>query len=231
MYAPLSQDLRRRIARNVEKGCSIRKAAARYEVSLSAAVKLIPRVRRTGSLAPDRVGGHRRPVLEPRGYLLRRLVAAKAGITLSEIQAELKAAGSWWRFSPHPAHPGPSCPAVQKKTLRAAEQDRPDVARERQPWRVKQRYMDPSRFAFRDETGTTTTMTRRCGWAPKASEWSIPPPLGDCKITTFAAGLRASGLIGQMVLDGLMTGEVFHAYVEQVLVPELSPGTRWCSTT
>jgi putative transposase len=93
MTAPLSQDLRRRIARAVEKGSSIRQAAARYEVSPSAAVKLMQRVRKTGSLAPDRVGGHCRPVLKPHEDLLRSLVAAKSGITLCEIQAELNARG------------------------------------------------------------------------------------------------------------------------------------------
>jgi transposase len=77
----------------VAQGSSIRQAAARYEVSPSAAVKLMQRVRRTGSLAPDRVGGHRRPVLEPHEDLLRNLVAAKSSITLAQIQAELKAGG------------------------------------------------------------------------------------------------------------------------------------------
>jgi transposase len=43
-------------------------------------------------------------------------------------------------------------------------------------------------------------------------------------VTTFVAGLRASGLVAPIVLDGPMTGEVFRAYIEQVLVPELSPG-------
>ena len=93
MTTPLSQDLRRRIARAVANGSSIRQAATRYEVSPSAAVKLMQRVRRTGSLAPDRVGGHRRPVLEPHEDLLRSLVAAKSGTTLTEIRAELKARG------------------------------------------------------------------------------------------------------------------------------------------
>jgi transposase len=93
MTAPLSQDLRRRIARAVANGSSIRRAAARYEVGPSAAVKLMQRVRETGSLAPDRIGGHRRPVLEPHAHLLRSLVAAKSGIALFEIQAELKARG------------------------------------------------------------------------------------------------------------------------------------------
>jgi putative transposase len=93
MTTPLSQDLRRRIVRAVAKGSSIRQAAARYEVSPSAAVKLMRRLHRTGSVMPDRIGGHRRPVLEPHQDLLRSLVEAKSGITLSEIQGELRARG------------------------------------------------------------------------------------------------------------------------------------------
>jgi putative transposase len=93
MTTPLSQDLRRRIVRAVEKGSSIRQAAARYEVSPSAAVKLMRRLRETGSAMPARIGGHRRAVLEPHQDLLRSLVESKSGITLSEIQAELRSRG------------------------------------------------------------------------------------------------------------------------------------------
>jgi transposase len=71
MTAPLSQDLRARIVRAVEGGGSIRQAAIRYAVSPSAAVKLLRRVRETGSSAPARIGGHRRPILEPHQDLLR----------------------------------------------------------------------------------------------------------------------------------------------------------------
>ena len=93
MTTPLSQDLRRRIVRAVEKGSSIRQAAARYEVSPSAAVKLMRRLRETGSVTPERIGGHRRPVLEPHQDLLRSLVEAKSGITLAEIRSKLWAHG------------------------------------------------------------------------------------------------------------------------------------------
>jgi len=93
MTAPLSQDLRQRIVRAVEKGSSIRQAAARYEVSPSAAVKLMRRLRETGLVSPDRIGGHRRPILQPHEALLRTLVEAKSGLTLSEIQAELRSRG------------------------------------------------------------------------------------------------------------------------------------------
>ncbi|WP_201864676.1 hypothetical protein [Microvirga soli] len=93
MTTPLSQDLRRRIVRAVEKGSSIRQAAAHSEVSSSAAVKLMRRLRETGSVTPERIGGHRRAVLEPHQDLLRALVEGGSGITLAEIQAELRARG------------------------------------------------------------------------------------------------------------------------------------------
>ena len=63
MAAPLSQDLRRRIVRAVEEGSSARAAAVRFEVSVSAAIKLVRRVRETGSTAPAQIGGYRKPLL------------------------------------------------------------------------------------------------------------------------------------------------------------------------
>ena len=49
-------------------------------------------------------------------------------------------------------------------------------------------------------------------------------PDGHWKITTFLAGLRSSGIVAPLVLDGPMTGRAFHAYIEQFLVPTLFPG-------
>jgi transposase len=49
-------------------------------------------------------------------------------------------------------------------------------------------------------------------------------PHGHWKTTTFVAGLRSTGLIAPLVLDGPMTGEAFRAYVEQALAPALGPG-------
>jgi transposase len=90
MPAPMSMDLRLRIVGAVEGGSSIRGAAARFAVSPSAAVKLMQRVRATGSAAPERYGGHRRPVLEPHEAELRGLVEATPDLTLAEIQTELQ---------------------------------------------------------------------------------------------------------------------------------------------
>jgi len=54
MALPLSADLRARIVRAVGEGSSIRQAAVRFAVSLSAAIKLMQRVRTTGRTEPAR---------------------------------------------------------------------------------------------------------------------------------------------------------------------------------
>jgi transposase len=90
MPAPMSLDLRRRIVRAVDQGSSIRGAARRFAVSASAAIKLMQRVRATGSVAPGRAGGHRRPRLEPHEPELRALVEATPDITLAELQTALE---------------------------------------------------------------------------------------------------------------------------------------------
>ena len=90
MPAPISLDLRMRIVGAVGSGSSIRQAARRFAVSPSAAIKLMQRVRATGSAAPARYGGHRRPLLAPYEADLRRLVEATPDLTLAELQAELQ---------------------------------------------------------------------------------------------------------------------------------------------
>src|SRR5829696_7851379 len=93
MTAPLSQDLRERIAQSVEAGSSARAAAERFAVSPSAAIKLMQRVRQTGSTAPAKMGGHRRPILEPHADTLRAIATSKPGITLKDMCDALHARG------------------------------------------------------------------------------------------------------------------------------------------
>ena len=86
MPVPLSSDLRERIVRAVEKGSSIRQAALRFEVSPSAAIKLMRRVRESGSSAPARFGGHRRPMLDEHEALVRTLLDGKPDITMRRVR-------------------------------------------------------------------------------------------------------------------------------------------------
>lgn len=91
-------------------------------------------------------------------------------------------------------------------------------------WFEGQLDLDPDRLVFIDETGATTKMARLRGRAPRGERCRAAVPHGHWKTTTFTAGLRRSGLIAPMVLDGPMDGVTFLAYVEQILVKELEPG-------
>jgi transposase len=60
MAKAYSMDLRRRVVDAVERdGLSCNQAAARYAIAISTAIDWVNRYRRTGSLAPGQIGGHR----------------------------------------------------------------------------------------------------------------------------------------------------------------------------
>ena len=67
-------------------------------------------------------------------------------------------------------------------------------------------------------------MTRSHGRCPKGERLRMGFPHGHRKTTTLVAGLRMTGMVAPMVLDGPINGDWFEAYVAQVLVPELRPG-------
>ena len=111
-----------------------------------------------------------------------------------------------------------------KKTLFAAEQDRPDVARRRLRWKKYQARIDPSRLVFIDETWAKTNMTRTRGWRRRGKPLVAKVPHGHWKTLTFLAALRHDAITAPFVLDGPINGEAFLAYVEQILVPTLKQG-------
>jgi transposase len=113
---------------------------------------------------------------------------------------------------------------VEKKVLRAAEQDRPDVAERRAAWRVRQAGLNPDQLVFLDETWAKTNMTRPRGRAPRGTRLIAAVPHGHWKTITFLAALRTSGLTAPLVVDGAINGSVFLAYVQQQLVPTLKAG-------
>ena len=67
-------------------------------------------------------------------------------------------------------------------------------------------------------------MTRLYGWGPKGQRVTDTVPHGHWKTSTFLCGLRVTGLVAPMVIDGALTGPHFLAYLRQVLRPELRPG-------
>ncbi len=118
----------------------------------------------------------------------------------------------------------PGAGHVQRKTAPASEQARPDVERRRQAWFAGHPELDPERLIFIDESGASTKMARLRGRARRGERCRAAVPHGYRKTTTFVGALRLRGMTAPMVLDGLMNGAAFLAYVEQALVPTLAPG-------
>jgi transposase len=113
---------------------------------------------------------------------------------------------------------------VQKKVLKASEQDRPDVALKRAWWLVQQVGLAPEKLVFIDETWAKTNMLRPRGRALRGTRLVAKTPHGHWSTTTFVAALRGSGLTAPLVVDGAINGELFLKYVRQVLVPTLQAG-------
>lgn len=67
-------------------------------------------------------------------------------------------------------------------------------------------------------------MARQRGRTRKGERLKVGIPHGHWKTTTFVAGLRLTGMVAPLVLDGPINREAFVAYIEQALVPGLKPG-------
>ena len=111
-----------------------------------------------------------------------------------------------------------------KKTLHAAEQDRPDVAAARAELKAEQPSLEAPRLVFIDETAVTTKMVRHYGRCRRGERLVAKVPHGHWKTMTLVTALRIDGLTAPYVIDGAMDGPTFLAYVEQVLVPTLNKG-------
>jgi len=67
-------------------------------------------------------------------------------------------------------------------------------------------------------------MTRLWGRAPKGERIDEATPQGHWKVLTTLGALSLRGIEAVMTIESPTDGEVFTAYVEQVLGPKLKPG-------
>ncbi|WP_157099974.1 IS630 family transposase [Rhodoplanes sp. Z2-YC6860] len=223
MTRPLSNDLRERVVAAVRNGESCRTVASRFGVAVSSVVKWSQRYRTTGSVSPSKMGGYRKPVLDPhRAFILER-IRQTPHLTLHGLKDELAARGvkvshnAVWLFLRRED-------LRFKKTLFALEQARADIARRRKRWRSWQAGLDPRRLVLIDETWIKTSMAPLRGWGRKGDRLRAYAPHGHWRTLTFLGALRHDGLTAPCVFDGPINGECFRAYVQQQLVPALKAG-------
>ncbi|MGH7880470.1 MAG: IS630 family transposase, partial [Candidatus Binataceae bacterium] len=226
MSRPYSLDLRDRVVAAVEKeGLSRHQAAARFGVAVSTAVHWVRRYRSTGNVAPSKIGGYKPRTL--RGEHAEWLIARcrEKDFTISQLVEELQMTRglkvdrhSVWEFLHAEGL------SFKKKSVRAREQDRPDVARRREQWRTYQGRIDPRRLVFIDETWAKTNMSPLRGWGPRGARLKAKAPFGRWETMTFIAALRCDRIDAPCLFDGPINGEAFLAYVQTFLVPTLKEG-------
>lgn len=100
----LSDDLRSRVIKEIDKGTSCRRAAALFGVSASTAVKWAQRWRRSGSYRAMPQGGDRRSALKAEREWLLQQIEKTPDMTLLELRQALRKRGvkvgygTVWRF-------------------------------------------------------------------------------------------------------------------------------------
>ncbi len=114
--------------------------------------------------------------------------------------------------------------AAKKKSLHAAEQDRPDVKKAREVWFHQFAATKLNQLVFIDEFGATTNMTRRYARGPRGQRVVCKTPHGHWKILTTIAALDINGIRTACCFDGATDTEMFVAFVETLLMPTLKPG-------
>ena len=222
-----SFDSRERVAAAclAQAGRTIGEVAAQFNVSGSFVRKLRRRQRTNASLATLPRRSDPAPCLN--ATALAQLVAClrqepgatpvKPGTWLAAIgstvvsQSTLRRAVQaldWW----------------EKKSMHATERDTQRVRALRRAFVEALPDEDVTCFKFMDGTSTNLTCCRRYAWTVCGQRAHQATPLHSGPNVTLVAALAPTGLRAAMTVSGAVNGDVFAAYLSQVLGPTLGPG-------
>jgi len=110
-----------------------------------------------------------------------------------------------------------------QKSVHATERDAERVVELRRLF-MEAIQEDGTRLVFVDETSTTLTYCCRYARAPAGQRLNQAVPLRGGPNVTLIAALTPDGLGALLRGDGALNGDVFTAYLDQVLGPTLRPG-------
>ena len=227
MRKSYSDDLRRKLLEAHDRGeGSLRELARRFGVSIPWAWKISAQRRRTGQMERVRQRhGRQSRVTATVESRLRNLLREQPDRTLAELQQGVwEAEGGAVQCAASVAGVATDAVAVEKKSLRAQEQDTPENCQRRQAWREQVSQLDPQRLVFLDESGVTTQMTRRYGRAPRGERIREATPAGHWNTLTLLGAMTQQGMLASMTVESPTDGDVFLAYLDEVLCRQLQAG-------
>jgi transposase len=113
---------------------------------------------------------------------------------------------------------------AQKKSLHAAERDTEVNQKRRIEFLEKIRSISPEHLIYLDESGVTTQMTRRYARNRDGARIHEAAPQGNWKILTILGAICTRGIIAAMTIEAATDREIFLAYLDHCLCPQLRPG-------
>jgi len=113
---------------------------------------------------------------------------------------------------------------LKKKSLHAAEQERPDVKAARAVWFEAFRQVTLEQLVFLDEFGASSNMTRLYARGPRGQRIVCRTPHGHWKMLSTIAAMNTSGILAAGTFEHAVDEDTFVAFVAQCLVPKLRPG-------
>jgi transposase len=113
---------------------------------------------------------------------------------------------------------------TQKKTLVARERDQAAVQARRSAFTAAQAQLDTQRLIFVDESGFRLGSPPRFGWAPRGEDSPGKTVEGCWETITMIGAIALDGFRGLMTINSGTSNDVFLAFVEQVLAPNLRHG-------
>ena len=113
---------------------------------------------------------------------------------------------------------------AQKKSLHAQERDTEENRKRREEFVEVIGRIDLDRLIFLDESGVSTQMTRLYGRPTGGARIHETTPDGRWKILTILGAISTRGMIATMTIEAATDREIFLAYLDEVLCPNLRPG-------
>ena len=91
----------------------------------------------------------------------------------------------------------------------ASEQDRPDGQQARAQFRQEVAGIASEDWVFLDESGVTTSLTRRYGRAPRGQRVVDRVPQGRWQVLTILGAITLQGILVAMTMPSATDGDVF----------------------
>ncbi|MGH9615544.1 MAG: IS630 family transposase [Acidobacteriaceae bacterium] len=113
---------------------------------------------------------------------------------------------------------------AEKKSFHAAERDSEANRIRRREFLEKIRATSPENLIYLDESGVTTSMTRRYARGLGGARIHEAAPQGNWKILTILGAMSMRGMIATMTIEEPTDTDIFLAYLDHVLCPKLEPG-------